>query len=463
VARTGAISNTTTYTFDASDRLASVCFQASCPNSSDPFIRWTYDGVGNRLTEARSTGTTNYAYNAADQLTQAGSTAYTYDQNGNEKSAGSRTFSYDLANRLVSTVSGSTTTTYTYDGDANRLQASTGSQASKKTNYLWDVNAALPQLALERDGNNALLRRYVYGARRVSMTTGGAAYYYHYDNLGSVANVTSATGVSQWTEVYEPFGSIRTETKNATSAPANFMKFAGEYQDATGLYYLRARQYDPAVGRFAQLDPLPLADDAAATSSYAYVTDRPTTFVDPSGMTLQAPDESLCLADEAGSASTADPSGEERCLASRKPCAVRPGYPLGRYGLLNGRPGQVSHSWNPSHTNWEDANAIDLNVPVGTRVCAIFAGSIGSQIGPLAGAKNNPRLLGLRLHLVGATNEAYYAHLSKILVKAGQRVRKDRLLGYSGSAVGVAHLHLALRRGDPTRLCKNVDARGICR
>src|SRR5207248_2244988 len=156
-----------------------------------------------------------------------------------------KTFSYDLANRLISNTSGSTTTTYSYDGDSNRLQASTGSQASKKANYLWDTNNTLPQLALERDGNNALLRRYVYGARRILMTTGGSNYYYHYDNLGSVANLTNSTGASMWTEVYEPFGSIRTETKNAGGAPANFMKFMGEYLDPTGLYYLRARQYDP--------------------------------------------------------------------------------------------------------------------------------------------------------------------------------------------------------------------------
>jgi hypothetical protein len=45
------------------------------PRGSDPFIRWTYDGVGNRLTEARPAGTPNYSYNAADELTQAGSTS----------------------------------------------------------------------------------------------------------------------------------------------------------------------------------------------------------------------------------------------------------------------------------------------------------------------------------------------------------------------------------------------------
>jgi RHS repeat-associated protein len=285
IVRSGAVSSTTTYGYDTYDRLTSVCFQAgTCPGGGDPFIRWTYDAVGNRLTEARSNGTTNYTYNNADQLTQAGSTAYTYDQNGNEKSAGSRTFNYDLADRLASTTSGGTTTTYTYDGDGNRLQASTGSQASKKTNYLWDVQGDLAQLALERDGSNALLRRYVYGVQRVSMTTGAAAYYYHYDNLGSVANVTSSSGASQWTEVYEPFGSIRAETKNAGGAPTNFMKFAGEYQDPTGLYYLRARQYDPTIGRFTRLDPAVPAPANLYVSSYVYADDQPTTMVDPSGM-----------------------------------------------------------------------------------------------------------------------------------------------------------------------------------
>jgi YD repeat-containing protein len=148
--RTGATSETDTYSYDNLDRLTGVCFQTSCPNQNDPFIRWTYDDVGNRLSEARPSGTKNYTYNASDQLTQAGSTTYTYDANGNEKTAGSTTFNYDMLNQLISTTSGSTTTTYTYDGLGKRLQASTGSQASKKTNYLWDVSGDLPQIALER-------------------------------------------------------------------------------------------------------------------------------------------------------------------------------------------------------------------------------------------------------------------------------------------------------------------------
>lgn len=289
IVQSGAIASTTDYTYDVNDRLQSVCFQAgTCPGATDPFIRWTYDKVGNRKTETRpGVPVTNYTYTNLDQLTQAGSTAYTYDQNGNEKSAGSRTFTYDLANRLKTTTSGSTTTTYTYDGEENRLQASTGTQASKKTNFLWDTNRELPQLALERDGNNALLRRYLYGMRRISMRSGTADYYFHYDTIGSVRNLTSSAGITQWTHTYEPFGSLRSETKNATAAPSYSMKFSGELSDDTGLYYLRARQYDPTLGRFLRQDPMlaPQADPAAAT--YVYVSDRPTVLNDPAGLCSQ--------------------------------------------------------------------------------------------------------------------------------------------------------------------------------
>jgi RHS repeat-associated protein len=143
----------------------------------------------------------------------------------------------------------------------------------------------VPQVALERDGNNALLRRYIYGMRRVSMTTGGSTYYYAYDALGSVTNVTSATGASEWTYSYEPFGASRTDTKNDPNAPTNLMKFAGEYFDASGSYNLRAREYVPGDGRFLELDPSSTETDSPVLSSYVYGADRPTVMVDPSGAT----------------------------------------------------------------------------------------------------------------------------------------------------------------------------------
>ncbi len=279
--RTGSISSTTTYGYDANDRLTSVCLQASCPNQSDPKTSFTYDKNGNRLTKVQPSGTTNYTYNNDDELTSAGSTNYTYDANGNETAAGSRSFTYNAANQMTSTTASGATTTYTYDGSGNRL-TETGSGTT--TNYLWDTNNALPQLALERDGSGNVLRSYLYGHSRISMTTGGSTYYYTYDNLGSVANLTSSTGTTEWTYAYQAFGGTSTQTQNDPSAPANPMQFTGEFLDsASALYHLRAREYDPSVGRLLSEDPLPSPVGTDDLSLYAYVDDQPTTHVDPSG------------------------------------------------------------------------------------------------------------------------------------------------------------------------------------
>lgn len=227
--------------------------------------------------------TLNYSYDARDRLLSAGATSYSYDQNGNVLSAGSRTFAYDLANRLKQTTQASTTTTYLYDGDGVRLQASTGAQANKKTNFLWDVSFALPQIALERDGNSNPIRRYTYGVRRISQTAGTTTSYFLYDGLGSTVNLTSSAGATQWTWSYEPFGGIRTETKASGNQPENRMRFTGEYQEPTGLYHLRARQYDPQVGRFLTRDPAEQTVNEGVISAYSYVANSPTVFVDPSG------------------------------------------------------------------------------------------------------------------------------------------------------------------------------------
>jgi RHS repeat-associated protein len=61
------------------------------------------------------------------------------------------------------------------------------------------------------------------------------------------------------------------------------MKFTGEHLDPTGLYHLRARQYDPGTGRFLGRDPVPADVRLPSVSTYAYVGNQPTVFVDPTG------------------------------------------------------------------------------------------------------------------------------------------------------------------------------------
>jgi len=121
------------------------------------------------------------------------------------------------------------------------------------------------------------------------MDTGGSPYYYHFDGLGSVVNLTNSTGVTQWTYDYLPYGGVRTETKNQSQAPTNILRFTGQVLDPTGLYQLRARSYDPGTGRFLSTDPAarPIADPCA--SFYEYARNNPINLVDPSGRESKPP------------------------------------------------------------------------------------------------------------------------------------------------------------------------------
>lgn len=124
------------------------------------------------------------------------------------------------------------------------------------------------------------------------------------------------------------------------------------------------------------------------------------------------------------------------------------GYPLATRGKVIGVPYQGTHTL---YGNWESDNAVDLATPAGTPVVALADGTIGPQIGPLS-ASGDPRLAGLRVHLVTPGNEFYYAHLSRLAVKAGQKVKAGQIIGYSGAANGVQHLHFAQRSGNPLKL-----------
>src|SRR5262245_56225909 len=111
----------------------------------------------------------------------------------------------------------------------------------------------------------------------------------------------------------------------------------------------------------------------------------------------------------------------------------------------------LGYPYQGTHTlgNWESDRAVDVSVPVGSPVYAVGAGTIGSQFGPLD--SSNPRMAGLRLHLNTPEDAYYYAHLSSFApgIKPGLQVQAGDVLGYSGEAAGVPHLHFGEERGLP--------------
>lgn len=130
------------------------------------------------------------------------------------------------------------------------------------------------------------------------------------------------------------------------------------------------------------------------------------------------------------------------------PSVAKPVAPTGR--VVVGKPKIIGTPYQGTHRlgNWESDNAVDIAIPVGTAIRAPYSGVIGSQIGSLG---SGGRFAGLRVHLQGAGNELYFAHLSRLNVKAGQHVKAGQIIGWSGSANGVAHLHLGAKQGNPGR------------
>ena len=237
---------------------------------------YTYDAVGNRLTMRKSGTRTKYVYDAADRLTSViptgGSTvSYTWDDNGNLTARGSDSFGWDAADRLISATVSSDTTTFAYNGDGLRDSVTADSVT---TTYTWDVNRSIPQVIDDEEGG------FVYGVGRILKNTPpsveGDTFHYLTDGLGSVLRF----GTLEY-PAYDVFGA---PPGVEVSIPVtNDFRFAGEQKDPTGLYYLRARYYDPVVGRFVSRDPLASSVEWQG-HHFAYAANNPVLMVDPLGL-----------------------------------------------------------------------------------------------------------------------------------------------------------------------------------
>jgi murein DD-endopeptidase MepM/ murein hydrolase activator NlpD len=123
------------------------------------------------------------------------------------------------------------------------------------------------------------------------------------------------------------------------------------------------------------------------------------------------------------------------------------GYPLSKRGKVIGVPHAGTHTLG----NWQSDNAVDISVPDGTGVAALGDGVVEKVRGSYSGGSS--RFDGFQVTVrFKDGNRAFYTHLSKASVKPGQKVKRGQMLGRSGSANGVPHLHLGVEKGDPRKL-----------
>ena len=212
--------------------------------------------------------------------TSATVTAISVNAAGATTARGSDTFTYDQANRLKTATVAGTTETSTYDGDGVRFTRQVG--AGPVIRQVTDPTAGLP-VTID-DGT----RKYVWGLGLAYAVTGSSIELYHTDRLGSVRAVSDASGTVTATYRTDEFGVPTTPTGSSTQP----FTYTGEPRDATGLVYLRARYYDPTLGRFMSRDPFAgFGASPLSLNRYAYVGNNPATARDPSG---QVPPIAIC-------------------------------------------------------------------------------------------------------------------------------------------------------------------------
>ena len=277
--------------YDAGDNLQPLPQTYNGSNNSATFnYTWLMNhqrnsaGVNNPLFQyVPQAGTVSYGTaNADNGLTTVGGTTMTYDGNYNLTYDGTNTLSYDVENRLIQAVNPvSETSGYLYDPLGHRKQKVVG------------VNTVMPvapdfvlaggeEIAdyYETSATWRLTVRGVGGLPLVTVVPGGAGseeiVYVHHDLKGSTVALTEA-GSNGPAEIY---------TYSDYGAPQSgswlAYQYAGyRYDSETGLYYMPARNYSPALGRFLQTDP---SGFGGGFNLYAYAGNAPVNLTDSTGL-----------------------------------------------------------------------------------------------------------------------------------------------------------------------------------
>jgi RHS repeat-associated protein len=245
---------------------------------------YIYDAMGNRLTRSLVKGTTTsttYTYTAANTRLASAATGgttltYTYDANGSvtARKLGTTTqaaYTYNADGRLA-TAAG---TSMKYNAFGQRsVQTVTGGG----THFIFGPDGAL---LAEHNAQGVLQRNYVYlnGQPLAVVDSAGTLSYILTDHLGQPQKMLNAAGAVTWHRVAGVYGD--TVSQPAGTTAANPLRFPGQQHDAvTGLHYNYFRDYDPATGRYLEVDPIGLA---GGVNPYAYVGSNPVGRVDPKG------------------------------------------------------------------------------------------------------------------------------------------------------------------------------------
>ncbi|MDE6433507.1 MAG: hypothetical protein K2L07_04690, partial [Lachnospiraceae bacterium] len=230
--------------------------------------------------------TVSMTYDDANRLKTYNGKSVTYDEKGNMTygpvDGTMQELTYDCRNRLVEAGGVS----YTYDAENTRISMTESKpEGELTTEYVTDTGGSLSRLLVAYEADNTQTT-YYYGADGLAAqyNSGTKKYFaYHYDNIGSTTLITAKDGHAVERFSYGTYG----ELLKAAITKIRFL-YNGSYgvaTDSNGLYYMRARYYNPDIKRFINQD-IKVGDIGSSQSlnRYAYCEGNPVSMVDPFGL-----------------------------------------------------------------------------------------------------------------------------------------------------------------------------------
>ncbi len=260
---------TTEYGYDAIGRLTSKTTKLS---SGTVVACYTYalDKVGNIIEQTvtepyqnkyEESATTDYSYDDGNHILKAGDLSFTYDANGNTTKRGDETYEWNKRDRLV-------------DADGVKINYDPLGMIRSYGDTDFTINPLGYGNVISESKSGC---SYIYGmGLEARFSPDGELDYYVTDMRGSVVAIVDDDGNITHKYQYDDFGNV-IQKEETDYNPFQYVGKYGVMVLDDHLYYMRARHYDPTIGRFLSEDPI------WSTNLYPYADNNPIMNIDPEG------------------------------------------------------------------------------------------------------------------------------------------------------------------------------------